>query len=58
MPGQEAALRQVSLPRQRAKATACTAVPGQANALLTLGAESPALKGQRRREMEVALFSF
>lgn len=33
-------------------------VPEAANALLNLGAESPTLKGQRRREMEVALFSF
>lgn len=33
-------------------------VPEAATALLSLGAESPVLKGQRRREMEVALFSF
>lgn len=33
-------------------------VPEAARALLNLGAESPTLKGQRRREMEVALFSF
>lgn len=33
-------------------------VPEAANALLNLGAESPTLKGQRRCEMEVALFSF
>lgn len=33
-------------------------VPKAANTLLNLRAESPALKGQRRCEMEVALFSF
>lgn len=41
-----------------AKGNVSTAVAGEANALLNLRAELPELKGQRQREMEVALFSF
>lgn len=58
MPGQEPALRQVSFPREQAKATACTVVPGEANALLNLRAELPRLKVSGGMKWKLPYFHF
>lgn len=61
-PGADAGAKSLAPAQERASSlqgtgkgkTVSAAVPGEANALLNLQAEPPALKGQRQREMEVA----